>query len=169
MRRWFLIATAVLTLVSSGCSGLRVGGEDAPFPTISPPGGMKAVSWKNFAFAVPGEWREETDGNGGHHWRDASGETVMTAGYSTMSHCPKEADLRRSEGDTNVTGYAPLRVPGAAGGARIVFDRPSYDVNDATNLLAWLKDCQTELAIEVYATGSVVDDIASSIVAQADD
>lgn len=89
----------------------------------------------------------------------------MTAGYSTMSHCPQEADLRRSGGNTKVTSYAPLKVSGAAGGARIGFDRPSYNVHNATSLLAWLKDCQTELDIEIYTVGPVADSVASTIVA----
>lgn len=159
-------AMVVLFMLVAGCSGLPTGGGDAPFPTISPPAGMRAISLANFAFAVPLEWQDDTDGNGMHYWRDATGDTLMTAGYSTMDNCPDAAELRRSEGNTRVTSYAPLRVSGAVGGARIGFDRPSDGVHDATSLLVWLKDCQTELDIEIYASGSTVDRVASTIVAQ---
>ncbi|TDD74560.1 hypothetical protein E1293_29345 [Actinomadura darangshiensis] len=126
------------------------------------------MAFDNFAFAVPQEWRQSSD-QVGQFWQDGSGTTVLRESVYTMTHCPDAADLRRSTDNEKVTSYTPLKVPGAAGGARVGFDRPSYDVRDATNLIAWLKDCQTKFDAEIYETGPVVDEIASTVVAQEDE
>lgn len=157
------LASACLPLLAA-CAVIG-GGDDTPDPTISPPPGMKNVSWGNFAFGVPRDWT--VDYGNTTVWRDPSGTTVMTPSGGSITECPKPAKPGDHFPDTGqtFTSVRRIHVPGAAGALRSTLTGGRG--GDEVMLEAWLPDCRDELVLDIYDT-DVADRIADTLIAKAD-
>jgi hypothetical protein len=164
MRRT-LPALAAACLPSLAACSLIAGGGDGPDPTISPPPGMKNVSWGNYAFGVPSDWT--IDYGDQTVWRDPNGNTVMTPSGGSIIECPKPAkpgDRIPDSGQT-YTSVRRFHVPGAAGALRSTLT--GGQGGDEVELEAWLPGCKSELILDIYDTDAA-DRIADTLIAQPD-
>lgn len=171
MRRALLGLAAACAPLLAACS-LVGGGDDGPFPTISPHSGMKGTSWRNFAFGAPSEWTTQDAGGapGGAatdtYWNDPNGETQMSGSQLGIQGCPKPADLHSPVGqktkDTGqtVTKVRHFHVPGAGGALR--FTLTGGESGKETELDVWTPGCDERLTLHIYATGTA-DQIADTI------
>lgn len=167
----------VLPALAAGCLPLLAactligGGDDGPDPTISPPPGMKNMTWGNYAFGVPSNWT--TDYGDTTAWRDPSGNIVMTPSGGSITTCPapgnsegwgKPGSYDKDTGQT-VVSVRHFHVPGAAGALRYTLTggRSGKEVV----LQTWLPGCEDDLVLEIYATGAA-DRIADTLIAQPD-
>lgn len=142
-----------------------VGGGDRPDPTISPPPGMKNVSWGNYAFGVPSDWTLEQGDN--TVWRDPRGNTVMTPSGGSITECPKPAktgDRTPGSGQT-YTSVRRFHVPGAAGALRSTLT--GGQGGDEVELEVWRPGCKDELILDINDTNAA-DRIADTLIARPD-
>lgn len=162
------LAAACLPLLAA-CS-LIGGGDDGPFPTISPRPGMTGTSWSNFAFGAPSEWTEDHS-DSTTYWSDASGETVMSGTPTGLAGCvtPGGPDGLGKPGTYHkgtrqtVTAVRHFHVPGAGGALRYTLTGGEHGHEVA--LQVWTRDCHDEMVLDIYATGDA-DRIADTIIAK---
>ncbi|MFI6869357.1 hypothetical protein [Nocardia sp. NPDC050406] len=118
-----------------------------------------------FGWAVPSEWRQESD-NGAYTYYSAT-TIAASATVSTLTACRDPATAPTLDDWTTRLGTptqtSPLSIPGAAGGWR--YNMSGGTQAPATVLLTWLPNCEHELWITVY-TDDAADRIIPTIVAQ---
>ncbi|MQA97635.1 MAG: hypothetical protein GEV11_24545 [Streptosporangiales bacterium] len=157
-------------LLLTGCWAPMPPRADYPTPKVTPPAGMTAVEWAWFGFAMPSEWQLRTGSGSTNHWVDSTGATRASADITTILECPSKTRPEPLQtGITNrasISGTAPLRVPGAAGGFR--YELTGDPEGPRSELHAWLPNCEKQLWITVFDESPTVDRIAETIVAQQD-
>jgi len=169
MRRALPGLAAACAPLLAACSLIGGGGDDGPFPTISPQSGMTGTSWRNFAFGAPSEWTTQDAGGapGGAatdtYWSDANNATQMSGSQVGIQDCPTATGQRPN--GTTLTAVHRFHVPGAGGALRLTLTGGQH--GGETELVVWTPGCDEQLTLHIYAQDKA-DRIADTIIAKAD-